>query len=66
MVNGTGINGHTYGYWKGAECMGNQMDLIDQTIPDAYCTAADKEQLKAAAAFFGLLTGDDDFVPLGR
>ena len=64
LVNGFGIYDFHYHYWHGGLQMTNQTTWIDQLLAVPATSPDDRARLKAAAALFGYVMWDDDFVPL--
>lgn len=64
LVNGDGIYNFRFHYWHGGLEMSRALLWIDQALALPQLSAPDRAQLMAAAALFGAVLWDDDFVPL--
>jgi hypothetical protein len=64
LVNGDGIYNYDYSYWMGGLQMSRMGLFIDSVLASDQVSAADKANVKAAAALFANVLWDDDFVPM--
>ena len=64
LVNGTGVFGSRYQYWHGGTAMVNRGLFIQEMLMDSSISPTQKANLKAAAALFGSILWDNDFVPI--
>lgn len=64
FVNGQGILDFRFHYWHGGLQMTGMATWIDQLLASEAASAEQRAAAKAAAALFGYILWDDDFVPL--
>lgn len=64
FVNGQGIMDFRFHYWHGGLKMSDMATWVDQLLASDAASAEQRAAAKAAAALFGYVLWDDDFVPL--
>src|SRR5262249_42859987 len=63
LVNGEGIYDLRYGYWHGGQAMNSKGVRIAAVLDSDLTAPQDRDRVKAAAALFGNILWDDDFLP---
>ena len=64
LVHDDGIYTPHCHYWHGGLAMSRQALWIDQVLASDFASREDKAQAKAAAALYGYILWDNDFVPM--
>ena len=64
FVNGQGIMDFRFHYWHGGLALTGKATWVDQLLASPAATPEQRAAAKAAAALFGTILWDNDFVPL--